>query len=117
VMMGLRGTKFDLSYKNKILFLEDVGERPYKIDRMMQNLRLGGVLSEIAGLVVGQFGECEEDLLMHQSIAEIIAATVSDYNYPVLFNFPAGHVDYNLPIIMSLSVTLDVTRLGAKLIY
>jgi len=117
VMMGLRGTKFDLSYKNKILFLEDVGERPYKIDRMMQNLRLGGVLSEITGLVVGQFGECEEDPLMHQSIAEIIAAAVSDYNYPVLFNFPAGHVDYNLPIIMGLSATLEVAKHGSKLEY
>ncbi len=117
VMMGLRGTKFDLSYKNNILFLEDVGEKPYKIDRMMQNLRLGGVLSEIAGLVVGQFGECDEDPLMKQSIAEIIAEAVSAYNYPVLFNFPAGHVDYNLPIVMGLNVSLDVAKLQSKLIF
>ena len=87
VMMGLRGTRFDVSYENNVLFLEDVAERPYKVDRMIQNLRLSGVLSQISGLVVGQFGECEEDPLMKQTMQEIIWEAVRDYDYPVCFNF------------------------------
>jgi muramoyltetrapeptide carboxypeptidase len=112
VMMGLRGTRFDVSYENNVLFLEDVAERPYKVDRMIQNLRLSGVLSQISGLVVGQFGECEEDPLMKQTMQEIIWEAVRDYDYPVCFNFPAGHVDYNLPLIMGESVSLDVKEDG-----
>jgi Uncharacterized proteins, homologs of microcin C7 resistance protein MccF len=112
VMMGLRGTRFDVNYENNILFLEDVAERPYKVDRMIQNLRLSGVLSKISGLVVGQFGECEEDPLMKQTMQEIIWEAVRDYDYPVCFNFPAGHVDYNLPLIMGETVSLNVKEGG-----
>lgn len=108
VFMGMRGTGYDLDYANTILFIEDIAEDPYKIDRMIQNLRYGGVLAQLSGLVVGQFSDCQEDSLMMQTIEQIIANAVADYNYPVCFNFPAGHVDYNLPIIMGANVVLDV---------
>lgn len=117
VMMGLRGSRFDLPYENNILFLEDVGEKPYKIDRMMQNLRFSGVLASLSGLVVGQFSDCEEDPLMMKTIAEIISDAVSEYLYPVCFNFPAGHVDYNLPLILGANVKLNVNETEAKLIF
>jgi len=115
VLMGLRGSRFDLDFKNKILFIEDIAEKPYHIDRMMQNLRFSGALAELSGLVVGQFSDCDEDPLMKQTIAEIIADAVSDYNYPVCFDFPAGHVDYNLPLILGTEAYLDVTSDSAKL--
>lgn len=117
VMMGLRGSRFDLQYENNILFLEDVGEKSYKIDRMLQNLRFSGVLASLSGLVVGQFSDCEEDPLMMKTIAEIISDAVSEYHYPVCFNFPAGHVDYNLPLILGANVTLNVNETEAKLIF
>ncbi|MDO9154482.1 MAG: LD-carboxypeptidase [Paludibacter sp.] len=110
VLSGMIGTRFDLPYKNNILFIEDIDEKSYKIDRMMQNLRLSGALSEISGLVVGQFSECEEDPLMMQTINEIILEAVSDYQYPVCFDFPAGHVDYNLPLILGEKINLAVTK-------
>jgi muramoyltetrapeptide carboxypeptidase len=109
VLMGLRGTSFDLNYKNNILFLEDIGEKPYQIDRMMQNLRLSGVLSQISGLIVGQFNGSEEDPLMMATIYEIIADAVKKYNIPVCFNFPVGHVSENLPLIVNSKVCLDVS--------
>lgn len=109
VMAGLRGTPFEPEYENNILFIEDIGEKPYHIDRMMQNLRLGGVLKKISGLIVGQFSDCDEDPLMGKTIQEIIASSVEDYNYPVCFNFPAGHVEYNLPLILGLNATLEVS--------
>ena len=118
VMMGMRSTPFDLDFHNNILFIEDVGEKPYQIDRMMQSLRLSGVLKQISGLVVGQFSDYDEDPLMMQSVAEIILAAVSEYDYPVCFNFPAGHVDYNLSLVLGeqaeLFVDSDQVRLNYK---
>lgn len=118
VMMGMRSTPFDLDFHNNILFIEDVGEKPYQIDRMMQSLRLSGVLKQISGLVVGQFSDYDEDPLMMQSVAEIILAAVSEYDYPVCFNFPAGHVDYNLSFVLGeqaeLFVDSDQVRLNYK---
>ena len=118
VMMGMRSTPFDLDFHNNILFIEDVGEKPYQIDRMMQSLKLSGVLKQISGLVVGQFSEYDDDPLMMQSVAEIILAAVSEYDYPVCFNFPAGHVDYNLSLILGeqaeLFVESDKVRLNYK---
>ncbi len=115
VLMGLRGSKFDLPYKGNILFIEDIAEKPYHIDRMMQNLRFSGVLSQISGLIVGQFSDCDEDPLMNQSIAEIISEAVQGYEYPVCFNFPAGHVDDNWPLMLGKNVELNVNNTKALL--
>ncbi|MGN0208323.1 MAG: LD-carboxypeptidase, partial [Paludibacteraceae bacterium] len=76
-----------------ILFIEDVGERHYHIDRMMNNLRLSGVLANLSGLIVGQFNDCEDDPSMGCTVYETIRRAVEPYHYPVVFNFPAGHVE------------------------
>ena len=110
VLIGLRGSQFDLDYKNNILFIEDIAERPYHIDRMMQNLRFSGALAQLSGLVVGQFSDCDEDPLMKKSVAQIIASAVSEYDYPVCFNFPAGHVDNNFPLKLGETVQFEVTK-------
>ncbi|MFA5045392.1 MAG: LD-carboxypeptidase [Paludibacter sp.] len=115
VLMGLRGSRFDLDYSNAILFIEDIDEAPYKLDRMIQNLRFSGVLSQLSGLVVGQFSDCEEDPQMKQTILEIVTDAIRDYNYPVCLNFPSGHVDYNLPLLMGANVKLEVSGKGAEL--
>ncbi|HEY5508050.1 MAG TPA: LD-carboxypeptidase [Paludibacter sp.] len=110
VLIGLRGSQFDLDCKNNILFIEDIAERPYHIDRMMQNLRFSGALAQLSGLVVGQFSDCDEDPLMKKSVAQIIASAVSEYDYPVCFNFPAGHVDNNFPLKLGETVQFEVTK-------
>ncbi len=117
VLMGLRATSFELDYQGNILFIEDVAEKPYHIDRMMQNLRLSGILSQIGGLIVGQFSECEEDPLMMATIYEFIYDMVKGYNIPVCFNFPAGHVENNLPILTGAKACLDVRDENALLSY
>ena len=109
VLMGSRGTRFDLNYENNILFLEDIGEKPYHIDRMMQNLRLSGALAQISGLIVGQFSDIDEDPLMHATVYELIANSVKEYDIPVCFNFPVGHTDENLPLIVNAEACLDVS--------
>ena len=115
VFMGMRGTKFDLSFKNSILFIEDVGEKPYQVDRMLQNLRISGALSQLSGLLVGQFTEYEEDPDMKKSLHQIISDAVKDYDYPVCFNFSAGHIDQNFPLLMGATAELTVEQNGAVL--
>ena len=110
VLYGLRGTPFDLDYKGKILFIEDLGERLYHIDRMMQNLRLGGVFEQIVGLVVGQFTDIDEDNSFSGGAYGVIAEAVKDYNIPVCFNFPAGHVENNQPLKMGAKYYLEVQK-------
>ncbi len=91
-----------------ILFIEDVGERHYHIDRMMNNLRLSGVLANLCGLIVGQFSDCEDDPSMGCTVYETIRHAVEPYHYPVVFNFPAGHVEENMPLYLNAPVEIDV---------
>ena len=96
------------SLSSPILFIEDVGERHYHIDRMMNNLRLSGVLANISGLIVGQFSDCEDDPSMGCTVYETIRHAVDPYHYPVVFNFPAGHVEENMPLYLNAPVEIDV---------
>lgn len=110
VLYGLRGTPFDLDYEGKILFIEDLSERLYHVDRMIQNLRLGGVFKQIKGLVVGQFTDIDEDDSFPGGVYGVISEAVKDCNIPVCFNFPAGHVDNNHPLMMGAQYSLKVTN-------
>lgn len=117
ILYSLRGTPYDYIPAGSILFIEDIGEKPYVIDRIMHNLKLGGVLKNLAGLVVGQFTDYEEDPSFGKTVYEIIADAVSDYSYPVCFNFPTGHVDCNLPLMTGSLVNLKVHENGSNLSY
>ncbi len=110
VLYGLRGTPFDLDYEGKILFIEDLSERLYHVDRMIQNLRLGGVFKQIKGLVVGQFTDIDEDDSFPNGVYGVISEAVKDCKIPVCFNFPAGHVDNNHPLMMGAQYSLKVTN-------
>lgn len=111
LIYGLQATPFDCPVQpGDILFIEDVGEHPYAIDRMMQNLRLSGMLSRLGGLIVGQFSDYEEDNRMPYTVYEGIRKMVEAYDYPVLFDFPAGHVEQNWPLVMNAQCELDITN-------
>ena len=110
VLYGLRGTPFDIDYRGKILFIEDLSERLYHIDRMMQNLRLGGVFEQISGLVVGQFTDIDEDDSFDGGVYGVISEAVKGYDIPVCFNFPAGHVDNNQPLMLGAKYKLEVLK-------
>jgi muramoyltetrapeptide carboxypeptidase len=100
VFYGLTGTPYDFPAEDTILLIEDIGERPYHIERMMYNLKLSGLLPHIKGLIVGQFTEYKEDRAIGKSVYEMIHDMVRPYGYPVCFNFPAGHVKNNVPLIL-----------------
>lgn len=115
VMCGMRGTHFDLDPEEKILFIEDIGEKPYQIDRYIWNLKIGGILEQISGLIVGQFNEYDEDEDMKTTVYELIADAVAEYNYPTIFGFSAGHIDDNYSIPFGVQTTMNVTNDGATL--
>lgn len=111
ILYSLRGTLMDFETHGKILFIEDVGEELYHLDRMMHNLRMGGKLSELQALIVGGFSAMKEgDPKFGNSAYEIIKEAVSNYSYPVVFNFPAGHIDDNwtLPLGRYVKLKVDV---------
>jgi len=115
ILYSLRGTSFDHIPNGSILFIEDIGEQPYQIDRMMYNLKFGGILAKISGLIVGQFTAFEEDPLFGKTVYEIIFSAVAGYDYPVCFNFPVGHVEHNLPLICGVEALLQVGKNNVSL--
>ncbi len=101
----------DFDYDNKILFLEDVGEYLYNIDRMMRTLKRAGKLKNLAGLMIGSFTELKDnDIPFGQTAEEIIFDVVKDYDYPVCFNFPAGHITNNQALIFGKTLFLSVQK-------
>ena len=100
VAYGLRGTPYDL---------------PAEGTRMMYNLKLGGVLEKLSGLIIGQFTEYEEDCSLGKELYAALADLVKEYDYPVCFNFPVGHVTYNLPLINGAKVEFTVGKKNVEL--
>lgn len=95
------GSASEIDYTDKILFIEDVGERPAAIDRMMRMLKRAGKLDKLKGLIVGAFNELpDEKIPFGQTPEEVIWEVVKDYDYPVWFNFPVGHIENNLAIVL-----------------
>lgn len=117
VFHGLHGTPYDLPADGTILFIEDVGERPHAIERMMYNLKLGGVLERLSGLIIGQFTEYEEDRSLGKELYRALADLVKEYDYPISFNFPVGHATNNLPLIEGAEVELTVGKKGVELVF
>jgi len=111
LLVAVSGSVSDLDYNNKILFLEDVGEYLYSIDRMMRTLKRAGKLKNLAGLMVGGFTELKDnDIPFGQTAAEIIFEVVKEYDYPVCFNFPAGHIPNNQALIFGKTLNLAVQK-------
>ena len=108
VFCGIMGTKLVKIPTNGILFIEDTGEAPYKVDRMIYQLKLAGVFDKISGLIVGQFNDYAEDNEMYTALHQSILNAVSEYSFPVCFDFPIGHVKLNFPVIMGARASLNV---------
>jgi len=110
LLYALSGTPFDIDTRDKILFIEDLDEYLYHLDRMMMQLKLSGKLSCLKGLIVGGMTDMKDNAIPFGKFPEdIILDAVKDYNYPVCFDFPAGHIDRNLAMYFGREVELNVT--------
>jgi muramoyltetrapeptide carboxypeptidase len=109
-------SKSDFDFKNHILFMEDVGEYPYIIDRMIRTLDRAGKLKNLAGLIVGGFTNMKvSDIPFGSSAQEIIAQVTIKYDFPICYDFPAGHLPNNLSLVFGSEVTFEVTETEVNL--
>ena len=110
ILYSLTGTPSDIQTQDKILFIEDLDEYLYHIDRMMMNLKRSGKLSGIKGLIIGGLTKMNDNTVPFGKQAEqIIAEYAQDAGIPVCFNFPAGHIADNRALILGREVQLNIT--------
>lgn len=117
LIYALLGTKYSFDFKDKILFIEDIGENFYALDRMIMSLELAGVFTKIKGLIVGgmtNMGDEKENKQYEESFDEfanqLISDRISKYNFPAVFDFPNGHIKDNRPLIIGGEVTLKINK-------
>lgn len=115
LIYALLGTKYSFDFKDKILFIEDIGENFYALDRMIMSLELAGVFNKISGLIVGgmtNMGGEKENKQYEESFDEfayqLISDRISKYDFPVVFGFPNGHIKDNRPLIIGGNVKMIV---------
>lgn len=113
LLTHLIGTKSELATKNKILFIEDVGEYIYSVDRMLIQMERSGKLEDLAGLVIGSFSDMKDTAIpFGRPIQEVIIDRIKQYGYPVAFGFPVGHERGNFALKVGVEYEL---RVGPKL--
>ncbi|RYE11622.1 MAG: LD-carboxypeptidase [Sphingobacteriaceae bacterium] len=111
LLVAVSGSVSDFNYDGKILFLEDVGEYLYNIDRLMRTLKRARKLKNLAGLMIGGLTELKDnDIPFGQTAEEIIFEVVKEYDYPVCFNFPAGHIANNQALVFGKILNLTVQK-------
>ncbi|MCI3939421.1 LD-carboxypeptidase [Chryseobacterium aahli] len=117
LVYALLGTKYSFDFKDKILFIEDIGENFYALDRMIMSLELAGVFTKIKGLIIGgmtNMGDEKENKQYEESFDEfaykLISDRISKYNFPTVFAFPNGHIHNNIPLIIGAEISLKAGK-------
>jgi muramoyltetrapeptide carboxypeptidase len=111
LLAHLTGTGSDIKTKGRILFIEDVGEQLYNIDRMMYQLKRSGKLFKLAGLIFGGFTETKDtDRPFGKTVHQLLQDIIAEYDYPVCFDFPVSHTDRNYALKVGVEYTLKVTK-------
>jgi muramoyltetrapeptide carboxypeptidase len=112
------GSKTSMDTSGKIIFIEEIGEKAYHIDRMLQSLKRAGYFNDCNGIIVGDFSSVKKnDVPFGKTINEIILDNVSEYDFPVLFNFPAGHKSENRTLILGNYIELKVNKENCTIIF
>ncbi len=116
VFCSLLGTPYWPSCAGKILFLEETHEEPYRIDRMLNSLRLAGVFDEVSGIIFGQFNDCNaEKPLESFTLEEVVRHQLKGYSFPVIWGAPIGHVKNKWTLPIGVKALMDADGLSVKL--
>jgi len=116
LIYAMQGSKTDIDTKGKILFLEDLDEYLYHIDRMILSLKRAGKFDNLAGLIIGGMSDMKDNLIpFGQGAEEIIAYHLKDKNYPICFDFPCGHIERNLALPLGSLATLSISEDNVQL--
>ncbi|KUJ51785.1 LD-carboxypeptidase [Chryseobacterium sp. JAH] len=120
LIYALLGTKYSFDFKDKILFIEDIGENFYALDRMIMSLELAGVFNKIKGLIIGgmtNMGDEKDNKEYEDSFDafayKLISERISKYRFPVVFAFPNGHIHDNRPLIIGAQTQLKVGKISS----
>jgi muramoyltetrapeptide carboxypeptidase len=118
ILYSLFGSPSAIDCSDKILFIEDLDEYLYHIDRMMMNLKRNGCLENLKGIIVGGMTKMKDnEIPWGKNALEIIQDVTKNYNIPILYNFPAGHMADNRALIFGKEVTIEVNDLGSKVVF
>lgn len=105
------GTPYEINTAGKLLFLEDVNEKPYRIDRMLRQLALAGKFSEAAGIILGSWHKCNTDEPADSfTVYDLFDQIIKPFGKPTIYNLQAGHDNYNLTIPFGVEATIDATN-------
>lgn len=116
ILASMLGSKTSLDTKGKILFIEEIGEYAYSIDRMLQSLKRAGYFENCSGLIIGDISKVKRNTTKFgKTVEQIILDVVSDYNFPVAFNMKAGHEPDNRAMIFGTEVELMVNESGSSI--
>ena len=116
ILAHLTGSVSEVDTTGKIIFIEDIDEHLYHIDRMLLNLKRSGQLDKLKALIVGQFTDMQDtERPFGQTVQEIILDKVKEYDYPVCFNFPVGHENINYTLTLGAVHKLTVNENGGTL--
>lgn len=112
ILCSLMGTEYEPDYQDKILIIEEIGEVPFRVDRMFNQLRLAGVFKKVRGVILGRFVDCYEsdDKKSSLSLNDVIADYFANLDIPVFYNIKHGHIRQNITIPFGLNVKLNTSR-------
>lgn len=112
LICSLLGTKYEPKFEDKILLIEEIGEAPFRVDRMFNQLRLAGVFEKVQGIILGRFVDCydDDDKNATLSLNEVIADFFTNMEIPVFYNIKHGHIRQNITIPYGLNVKLNTSR-------
>jgi muramoyltetrapeptide carboxypeptidase len=117
LLVMVEGSVSEMDYTDKILFLEDIGEAEAHVDRLMRMLKRSGKLAQLNGLIVGAFNGIEkEEIPFGQTPEEVIWELVKEYDYPVCFNFPTGHIDDNRAMVVGKTIIINIADFQVNLV-
>ncbi len=109
LLQSLLGSPCQIKTKNKILFIEEIGEDMYRVDRLLQSLKVAGYFRDLKALIVGSFMDIKTDPIAGvKTYQELILEVVEEYDYPVLFDVPSGHIADNRALILGAEVLINV---------
>lgn len=116
ILYSLLGSNSDVDTDGKILFIEDLDEYMYHVDRMMMNLKRNGKLKNLKALIIGGMSDMNDNTIPFGKTAEeIILEYIKEFDFPVCFNFPAGHLDDNRTLVFGKECTLEINENGVIL--
>ncbi|WP_374948432.1 LD-carboxypeptidase [Mucilaginibacter sp.] len=118
LLIAINGSVSDMDYAGKVLFLEDVGEYLYAVDRMLRSLKRANKLKDLAGLIIGGFTDLKDnEIPFGQTLPQMVMDVVGDYSYPVCFDFPAGHLPNNCSLVLGKKIKLSVKTQQVNISY